>query len=194
MSEEVIFRDPVPARGDEIVVRGIGNTYGSLAVRQENGKPEWSVEDYNGYVWEPCPQDIYDSIVKHYGKGERPMSNELKLRVGDVVRLKPLTVKKVDDDHIRVYEIDWIDCWFNQSLVEEIISRAETPEEELERLRAELASVPRKIEWGGGSCPTDKAVVIWQRNGKTSQAMGYAFDWRHRSEPDDIIAYMELPQ
>ena len=115
----------------------------------------------------------------------------LNIRVGDVVRLKPQIVTVVFDDGDM--QLDGCNWWVSQSLVESIISRAETDAEKIARLEAELAKAPRRIEWGGGSCPTDKAVVIWQRNGKTSQAMGYAFDWRHRSEPDDIIAYMVLP-
>ena len=120
----------------------------------------------------------------------------LDLRVGDVVRLKPMKVESACGETVGLVPLDSksdrTECvWLEH--IESIISRAETPKETIARLEAELAKAPRRIEWGGGSCPTDKAVVIWQRNGKTFQAMGYAFDWRHRSEPDDIIAYMVLP-
>ena len=122
----------------------------------------------------------------------------LDIRVGDVVRLKPVTVSRVfESGAFCVEESEYVPddySLFYPDMVEEITSRAETPQETIARLEAELAKAPRRIEWGGGSCPTDEPVVVWHRNGKASQAWGYAFDWRHRSEPDDIIAYMVLPQ
>ena len=115
----------------------------------------------------------------------------LDLRVGDVVRLKPQTVSVVWSDGDVEFVKD--SPFFRASDIESIISRAETDAEKIARLEAELAKAPRRIEWGGGSCPTDEPVVVWHRNGKTSQAWGDGFDWRHRNETDDIIAYMVLP-
>lgn len=121
---------------------------------------------------------------------------KLDIRVGDVVRLKPMKVEAACGETVGLAPLDpksdRTECvWLDH--IESIISRAETPEETIARLEAELAKAPRRIEWSGGSCPTDEAVVIWQRNGKTFQARGYAFDWRHHNETDDIIAYMVLP-
>lgn len=46
----------------------VGNYYGNLTVRLYNGKPQWAVENYSGFDWEPCPQSIYDAIVAEYGE------------------------------------------------------------------------------------------------------------------------------
>ena len=137
------------------------------------------------------------------------MKSKLDIRVGDVVRLLDFKVTAIEQ---RMIAGDYVGGGrgyvYPLEHVVEVISRAETPEETIARLEAELGqckqdcadweyqaktTVGRKIEWGGGLCPTDEAVVVWYRNGKTSQAMGYAFDWRHRNETDDIIAYMVLP-
>ena len=127
------------------------------------------------------------------------MENKLELRVGDVVRLHNGTIETYDQTLLTIsipVGIGFTSAKFSvhRSAVAEIISRAETDAEKIARLEAELAKAPRRIKWSGGDCPTDEAVVVWFRSGRTSQAMGYAFDWRHDSEDDDIIAYMVLPQ
>ena len=123
------------------------------------------------------------------------MENKLELRVGDVVRVLDFKITAIEDGMIAGDYVGGSRGYvYPLHHVVEVISRAETPEETIARLEAELAKAPRRIEWGGGSCPTDEAVVVWYRNGKTSQALGYVYDWRHRNETDDIIAYMVLPQ
>jgi hypothetical protein len=132
------------------------------------------------------------------------MTTKLKLRKGDVVRLKPVTISRIlGDGSFYVEESDYCPddySSFEPGIVEEIISRQETPEEEVERLRAELAKTPRKIEWSGGKCPVDESalVVLWHRDGRTVTEQACAFDWDHAASPfrdsaDDVIAYMELP-
>ncbi len=144
------------------------------------------------------------------------MTTKLKLRKGDVVRLKPVTIARVlGDGSFYVEESDYCPddyISFDPDHVEEIIYRQETPEEELERLRAENAklqmiaesfrkkTVGHKIEWSGGKCPVDESalVVVWHRDGRTVTEQACAFDWDHAASPfrdsaDDVIAYMELP-
>jgi len=89
---------------------------------------------------------------------------------------------------------------FDPDMVEEILLRKETPEEEIERLRAELAAIPRRTAWDGGKCPVDEStlVAVWYRNGMTATEQAFAFDWDHAASPfrdsdNDVIAYMELP-
>jgi hypothetical protein len=144
------------------------------------------------------------------------MTTKLKLRKGDVVRLKPVTIRSVNyEGRFTImegaFEHDEYDD-FDPDMVEEILLRKETPEEELERLRAENAklqmiaeafrkkTVGHKIEWSGGKCPVDESalVVVWHRDGRTVTEQACAFDWDHAASPfrdsaDDVIAYMELP-
>jgi hypothetical protein len=125
------------------------------------------------------------------------MSSELKLRNGDRVRLKIVTVAGVDASGFTLSEQDR-EGYIEFEMVEEIIYRKETPEEELERLRAELASAPRKIEWSGGECPVadNTNVVVWFRSQdeEVDTQNSDDLDWSHTNDPRDIIAYMELPE
>lgn len=126
------------------------------------------------------------------------MSNELKPRDGDVVRLKPLTVRFADSGEVTFKEQDR-EGYFSADLIEEIISRAETDAEKIARLEAELASAPRKIEWSGGKCPVDPdtTVAVWLREGTVESNRANTFDWRHtgiEGDASDIIAYMVLPE
>lgn len=63
------------------------------------------------------------------------MTDKLDIRAGDVVRLKPVTVAEVFDDG----DIEAYGLFFKSDMVEEIVSRAETPQETIARLKAELA-------------------------------------------------------
>jgi len=42
----------------------IGNYYGNLSVRIKNGRPQWSIENYDGHHWEDIPQYLYDALLK----------------------------------------------------------------------------------------------------------------------------------
>ncbi len=61
---------------EKIVTTAVGNYYGNLAVRMKDGATEWSVENYDGYDWRPCPQEVYDVIVKHCAVQERAETPE----------------------------------------------------------------------------------------------------------------------
>lgn len=43
----------------------IGNYYGRLAVKEENGKYFWSIEDWDGHHWDEIPKLFYDELVKY---------------------------------------------------------------------------------------------------------------------------------
>ena len=122
------------------------------------------------------------------------MENKLELRVGDVVRLKPMTVFEtfLDGD----FQIEGCDGFLKTDMVESIISRAKTPQETIARLEAELAKAPRRIEWSGGECPVAKRaeVYVWLRNGEKVSHFAGSCNWAHSNHSHDIIAYMVLPE
>lgn len=43
----------------------IGNYYGGLAVKQEDGKFYWSIENWDGCYWEEISQELYRALLKH---------------------------------------------------------------------------------------------------------------------------------
>lgn len=43
----------------------IGNYYGKLTVKEENGKYFWSIEDWDGHHWDEIPKSLYDELVKY---------------------------------------------------------------------------------------------------------------------------------
>lgn len=42
----------------------IGNHYGCLEVRKEDGKFYWSIENWNGHYWEEIPESLYIELIK----------------------------------------------------------------------------------------------------------------------------------
>lgn len=52
----------------------IGNYYGGLNVRSEDGKFFWSIENYDGDNWDEIPKTLYDSLMEY----ERTRMEELK--------------------------------------------------------------------------------------------------------------------
>lgn len=50
---------------EERTIGRIGNYYGSLSVKQEGSKFFWSIENYDGHVWEEIPQSLYDELIKY---------------------------------------------------------------------------------------------------------------------------------
>lgn len=42
----------------------IGNAYGGLLVREQDGRFFWSIEDVVGDNWEEIPESLYRELVK----------------------------------------------------------------------------------------------------------------------------------
>lgn len=58
---------------EELAIGCIGNYYGGLAVKQEDGKFWWSIENYDGHFWEEIPESLYLELLKF--EAERPAEN-----------------------------------------------------------------------------------------------------------------------
>ena len=43
----------------------IGNYYGGLVVKKENGKFFWSITNYDGDEWEEITKELYESLIKY---------------------------------------------------------------------------------------------------------------------------------
>ncbi len=52
----------------------IGNYYGGLEVKAVDGKFFWSIEDWDGPLWEEIPKYLYDALIKF--EGEREEGND----------------------------------------------------------------------------------------------------------------------
>ena len=42
----------------------IGNYYGGLEVKEEDGKYFWGIENWDGIEFEEIPKYLYDSLIK----------------------------------------------------------------------------------------------------------------------------------
>ncbi|SOK58777.1 hypothetical protein [Yersinia phage fHe-Yen9-04] len=43
----------------------VGNTYGSLVIKEEHGKFYWAVEDYDdSLIWQEIAEETYNAIKK----------------------------------------------------------------------------------------------------------------------------------
>ncbi len=52
----------------------IGNYYGGLSVKAENGKHYWSIENYSGHEWDEIPESLYLALVEY--EATRHSSND----------------------------------------------------------------------------------------------------------------------
>ncbi len=43
----------------------IGNQYGHLYIKEENGKFYWCIEDCTGMFWDEIPKFLYDTLIKY---------------------------------------------------------------------------------------------------------------------------------
>jgi hypothetical protein len=46
-------------------IGNIGNYYGGLSVKEEDGKYFWSIENWDGHGWEEIPKSLYDELVRY---------------------------------------------------------------------------------------------------------------------------------
>ena len=42
----------------------IGNHYGHLEAKEEDGSYWWCIENWNGHYWEEIPKYLYDALIK----------------------------------------------------------------------------------------------------------------------------------
>ena len=50
----------------------IGNYYGGLSVKTEDGKHYWSIENYDGQIWEEIPESLYRALVEYETARQSP--------------------------------------------------------------------------------------------------------------------------
>ena len=49
---------------EERSIGRIGNYYGGLNIKKENGLFYWSIENYDGNHWEEIPESLYLELIK----------------------------------------------------------------------------------------------------------------------------------
>ena len=54
--------------GEIYEVGDIGNHYGGLSIRNNNGIYQWSIEDYSGHYWEDISESLVVELLKHEEK------------------------------------------------------------------------------------------------------------------------------
>ena len=64
MSEQLKMTEQVV----EFDVGRIGNYYGSLTVKVDNGQAYWSIENWDGHNWEQIPEYLYFALIKFEGE------------------------------------------------------------------------------------------------------------------------------
>jgi len=48
----------------ETDIGDIGNYYGGLSVKKEDGKFYWSIDNWDGQHWEEIPESLYLELIK----------------------------------------------------------------------------------------------------------------------------------
>ena len=56
----------------------IGNHYGGLSVKMEEGKCYWSIKDYDGHSWDEIPRSLFDALNKFQDDSEANASVEAR--------------------------------------------------------------------------------------------------------------------
>lgn len=59
------------------IMFNIGNYYGGLEIKEEEGKYFWGIENWDGTEFEEIPKYLYDSLIKFSKQNER-LNNEIR--------------------------------------------------------------------------------------------------------------------
>jgi hypothetical protein len=51
-------------------IGNIGNYYGGLSVKMEDGKCYWAIENYDGNNWDEIPRSLFDALNKYQDDSE----------------------------------------------------------------------------------------------------------------------------
>lgn len=54
-----------------ITIGEIGNYYGGLSIKREDGKCYWSIENYDGHEWQEIPQYLYGALALYEKEREK---------------------------------------------------------------------------------------------------------------------------
>jgi hypothetical protein len=49
---------------EEIKIGNIGNAYGDLRVKKENGKCYWGIENWSCMHWEEIPESLFNTLLE----------------------------------------------------------------------------------------------------------------------------------
>jgi hypothetical protein len=47
-----------------IKIGNIGNSYGDLRIKEENGKFYWGIENWNGMGWDEIPEHLFKTLLE----------------------------------------------------------------------------------------------------------------------------------
>ena len=58
----------------ERLIGEIGNYYGRLSVKTEDGRFYWGIENYSGTYWEEISESLFDELNRHQDALSNPKS------------------------------------------------------------------------------------------------------------------------
>jgi hypothetical protein len=56
-------------------IGSIGNYYGGLYVKEEDSEYFWSIENWDGHVWNKIPKSLYDELVRYDESLKQPQTS-----------------------------------------------------------------------------------------------------------------------
>ena len=57
-------------------IGNIGNYYGSLTVREDQGLFFWSIDDCSGHHWEEIPEYLYNALMRYETERNQPNAQD----------------------------------------------------------------------------------------------------------------------